>query len=538
MPNSVEENAFRATLELIKAAGVKINAKSLKNALLSNADFPSLAALNSVLSEFNVPNLATIISAEQLVQIPLPAVAHLNIEGGSFVIVTAISDESINWKHNTHGNTKESITDFSSKWDGIILLIEPNGASGEPNYEEIRKTVLIDNLRVPFIITGLIAILFYLVYPIFNSFEINDNWQFYGLLLTKFLGTGISIMLVWLSLDSNNSFLNKVCHLNKKTNCQHILSSEAASLGGIVSWSDVGLIYFFGGLLALLFFQKQVVPILQITSLLALPYTFWSVYHQAFKAKVWCPLCLSVQALLWVEFIVSLPISFQTLPINTFSTFAICFLIIAVLLALVKKPLKDSFQIDSLTVELQKLKFNPDFIQSLFSRETFLPSFDNSMKVIEMGNFEAETVFRLILNPTCGACRQKFLDIKKIIANHEALRYQIILSSAAAQDEISNQVTKNVLGLPNNTLMVAALYDWFIDENQNFDAWLLKWENQTEKAIGEPQRQLHRQWLIEAGITHVPVTYLNKVEIPVIYSANEAVKLLKYYSPVGFRNQQ
>jgi uncharacterized membrane protein len=536
-----EKSAFEALWQLVILADIKLTQTSLKNALLQHNDFPTFASFGDVLDEFNIPNLSTRLATENLSEIPLPALAHLKDNNGdSFVVIRNITPNQIEWQQD-YKTVQENITEFTKKWGGITLLIEPDANSGESNYEKNSKKEFIENLRTPFIITGLLICLLFLINPIIENHPLLQNWQFYGLIVSKSFGSILSVMLVWYSLDANNSFLNKICQLSKKTNCQNILSSEAANIGGIISWSEVGLIYFLGDLLSLLFFQKNPLPLLQIISLFALPYTFWSIYHQAFVAKIWCPLCLGVQALLWAEFIISLPISIKPLPFDNYDNYlelGICFLFVATILIFIKKPITKSFQAENLNIELQKLKFNPDFVQSILLKETFLPPFDYQMQMIEMGNFEAETVFQIVINPICGACRQKYLDIMEIVENNDEVKYQLILSSSPKQDEISNQVVKTILGLANNSLMIEALYKWFLNENPNVEVWKNTIKTTEDNIKGENQRLLHRQWLDEANITHVPVTYLNNVEIPTMYKAKETIKLLKYYANIGFRNQQ
>jgi hypothetical protein len=46
--------------------------------------------------------------------------------------------------------------------------------------------------------------------------------------------------------------------------------------------------------------------LLGLLSLVVLPFTLWSVWYQWKVAKTWCPLCLGVVAVLWVEAILSL----------------------------------------------------------------------------------------------------------------------------------------------------------------------------------------------------------------------------------------
>ncbi|MDR3220154.1 MAG: vitamin K epoxide reductase family protein, partial [Dysgonamonadaceae bacterium] len=53
---------------------------------------------------------------------------------------------------------------------------------------------------------------------------------------------------------------------------------------------------------------------LALINILALPYSFWSVWYQKFKAKQWCVLCLIVQVLLWLIFAVNLGFGWIQLP--------------------------------------------------------------------------------------------------------------------------------------------------------------------------------------------------------------------------------
>jgi uncharacterized membrane protein len=533
-----EDNVFKVTLALIKQANVRINAESLRMALWAAPDFPSLASISHVLDEFNVPNLATRLTTDQLAEIPIPAIVHLHTNEDTFALLTDVTPESVTWYHNISGNTKESLAAFANRWEGLTLLIEPNAKSGEADFEINKRTFFIESLRLPLVMVGLLLCLVFLLYPIVQIYAIDNHWQLYALIITKLMGTALSAMLIWYSTDADNPFLNKICQIHKKTNCHSILSSKAANIGGFISWSEIGLIYFLGGCLSLLFFQQDSLPLLRVISLLALPYTFWSVYHQAFVAKIWCPLCLCVQALLWLECMVSLPISITFLPLNTFLELGFWFLAVAVLVVFVKKPLKDSAQIEGIKIELQKLKFSPDFVEILLSKEVFLPSFGYKMQVITVGNEDAEMTLQIVVSPTCGACRRKFLDIVEIVANHDEVKCQIILSSPSDQTEIASQVVKTILGLANNFQKIEALHKWYMLESQNFDTWRSSLKLDLNIIEGEQQQVLHRQWLNELKIIHVPLTYFNNVEIPTLYTTKEAIRLIKYYTNIGFRSQQ
>jgi uncharacterized membrane protein len=216
-----------------------------------------------------------------------------------------MENNQVEWLHDKMGIRSESIAEFSQKWQGITLLTQPNEKSGEEDYSKNRKFEIIENLRNPFIISGLIVILGYFIGTHFTNLTIENSSHFYAFLIAKFAGVIVSCFLIWYGIDANNSFLRSVCEINSKTNCGNILNTEAAKIFGWLTWSEIGLFYFVGCFLALLFSSNllETLLILKWLNVLALPYTVWSVYYQAFVAKEWCVLCLMVQILLWVEFL-------------------------------------------------------------------------------------------------------------------------------------------------------------------------------------------------------------------------------------------
>ena len=87
----------------------------------------------------------------------------------------------------------------------------------------------------------------------------------------------------------------------QKGGCDSILELKASKFFGIFSWSEVGFTYFSVSLLALLVFP-QWICYLALCNACCLPFTFWSIWYQRFKAHKWCTLCVSVQATLWLLF--------------------------------------------------------------------------------------------------------------------------------------------------------------------------------------------------------------------------------------------
>ncbi len=538
--NPSEKNAFVAVNNLLKIAKVKVTETTLKNKLLQHSDFPTLISLSDVLTELKVDNMATRINPYQLSEIPLPAIAHFE-DGSGYGTIHKIENNQVEWLHEKMGIRRESIAEFSQKWQGITLLTQPNEKSGEENYSRNRKFEIIENLRNPFIISSLLLILGYFIGTHFTDISTENLSYFYAFFIAKFTGVVVSCFLIWYSIDANNSFLRSVCEINSKTNCGNILNSEAAKIFGWLTWSEIGLFYFTGGFLALLFSNNlnETLLILKWLNVLALPYTAWSVYYQAFVAKEWCVLCLTVQLLLWIEFFTLSPISFplDSDITNSLINLSLCFLSITILWAFIKKPLQNSGRFDETYNMLQKIKFDPDFVKGILSKERMLPPIFEGMKVLKMGNPEAENVITLALSPVCASCSHFFVEVQKLVNNNALFGVEIIFSTSNEAKHIGGQVARGILSLPIEQMEEAA-QKWFQNIKQDQQKWKLNFGLINETKVDFQQMALHLRWLELAGVVSAPTIFLNKAEIPSVFGIANIEKLCQIAPNVGFANQK
>lgn len=80
--NPSEKNALDALTYVVESTGVKVTSQSVKEQLYLHPDFPSLLSFSDILQSWSIPNIATRVFREQLLEIPLPAIAYLEIKGG------------------------------------------------------------------------------------------------------------------------------------------------------------------------------------------------------------------------------------------------------------------------------------------------------------------------------------------------------------------------------------------------------------------------------------------------------------------------
>ncbi|RDB03972.1 cysteine peptidase family C39 domain-containing protein [Runella aurantiaca] len=189
--NPSEKNAFEATNMLLYLSKVRVTARSLRNALWQHPDFPSLSALSDVLTDFNVPNMATRLTPDRLPEIPLPALAQLQVDSGVFVPVRKVGS-TVEWLHSQRGWQTDSYNDFVHKWTGVALLIAPDATSGEREYTKNRRREWIGSLRIPFIMSAILVCLGVVLWSLLQKFPFTSHLSYYGLLATKLAGTIVS----------------------------------------------------------------------------------------------------------------------------------------------------------------------------------------------------------------------------------------------------------------------------------------------------------------------------------------------------------
>ena len=123
-------------------------------------------------------------------------------------------------------------------------------------------------------------------------------------------GSGLffSILLLLETYGFQFKIINRFCSNKSGSNgCSPVVLSKGATIIGEISWSDIGIVYFLSMyIISLLFSYESNNLALIISSFIAFPYTIFSVYYQWKIAKSWCRMCLMVQFILIVLFILSI----------------------------------------------------------------------------------------------------------------------------------------------------------------------------------------------------------------------------------------
>lgn len=528
LEKKVQSNVSSVTLRFLKKLNIPVTATTIVDTLEQHPDYPSLYSISESLKKWNVENMALKVDSKKIEEIPIPFIAYSKTGGGNFILVNSVNGvvEYIDEKGKVQENNKE---EFQKQWDNIVLLAQKNEQSGEKDYSSKKRREIIESLRIPFLIAGCLLLI------VFNAF-LSKNVLFSSLTVLNFAGCIVTGLLLWFEVDKSNPVIQQICSGGKHTNCTAVLSSKPSKLFNFISWSEVGFFYFAGGFLFLLLTanrQLQTLSIISWINLLALPYTIFSVLYQWRIAKQWCPLCLAVQAILVLEFIVSYFGFWQHTVILSLSRSELIPLLTSFLLpvffwAATKKVYLNAQNGVGYKKELAKLKYNKEIFNALLSKQKQIATSAESLGIM-LGNPTASNTIIKVCNPYCGPCAKAHTVIDEILESNDDVKVQIIFMANDDDQDKRVKPVRHLMALyqrNNEALIKEALDEWYGSKNKDYDSFALKYAMSDELQMQGDKIKAMDNWTKRTGISFTPTFFVNGYQLPGIYKVEDLKHLL------------
>lgn len=280
--------------ELLTALDIP-HSRDYSNHRFDSMTFKSLFGLTKLLSDYGIDSEGIIATdkATALSAMPVPVLARID---GTFVVVTAIGD-SVDFVDS--GSTRHSLTrdSFLSEWTGETLVPYPRPCASEPDYGLHRDIEFLSRAKVWI----LAAVSMFIFLWLFIANGICRHVSTVLLTAIDIAGLSVTYLLLLKQLGIKSDTAESVCGVIQAGGCNTVLGTSASKFFGLFGWSEVGFAYFSVSLATLLIFPQHV-PYLAAVNVCCLPFSFWSVWYQHFRAHAWCTLCLIVQGLLWLSF--------------------------------------------------------------------------------------------------------------------------------------------------------------------------------------------------------------------------------------------
>jgi uncharacterized membrane protein len=519
-----KENVIAVVWKILRHYGVKVTYETVLEYFKTN---PGKLSLNDICDFFdylNITNYALEINKSDLFEFNGPLIAYVNKNGWELLLIHSADKERVIYADSSNRKKTISTSDFLGQWEGIIILIEPDNSSGEKDYSEKRRNEIINNALIPF--AAVIFCMSALIGIYLNKVIQVDILDTYLISFVLFHITGLilSLLLVGRELDIKGGFTEKLCHLSTNTDCDAVTKSKASKIFGGITWADAGVTYFASGLLILFIlpFQSSYL-FLALLTIVAIPYPIFSILYQWLKLKKWCPLCLSVQFILILEFAVLISktnISTAITGLNTkilissIPVFSIVFLTVL----LIKLLLVNEKQKDHIKLELKRLKRDPDiFIQKLRSGNRI--DFPIRDQPLIFGETRSEVTVSVFLSLYCSSCSKVFSEILDLIKRRSKIKIELIFSSN--NEEMSLKLLKSIykLVLFNEKNEALELVDIWYKADYKKKQELLKKLNMRDVPEGFDEFFTNNAKLFLTGrVNKVPAIYVNGYPLPEIYS--------------------
>lgn len=483
----------------------------------------NMLGLSQMLSFYHIENIGLKIDpSEKEKVISELETPYMPFCGSYYVIVIKKTSQTISYIWNEK-KIDVDINSFLDMWSGEILIPEANVDSIEPDYVMHKKNeILQKGINVLLVLSFLVGIaISSYVFPSLIDFQISY------ILSLIFTGCGLftCILLLKKQMHIQSTYADKVCTLLKHGDCNNILELEVARFLGIISWSEVGAGYFIGNLIILLYLPA-LIPILFAINIFTLPYTFWSVWYQKTRAKQWCVLCLFVQAILWIIFIIGFSSGeLKQLSFNFIDfLLACCIYGVSILIThIIANNFTSKKLLESTTQELKSLKTSEGVLQTILSAQTHYPVSKNISKIL-FGNKDADILVTILLNPHCNPCAKLHKKIDSLLGEKESsLCIQFVLTAFNADLEPSSKaLIECYFKYPGK---VHEIYrEWFQSGRFSKDKFFKKYNLlvATDPDV-DTEYSKHRAWGKEVQLFATPTVLVNGYVLPNNYEVADLI---------------
>lgn len=501
----------------LNSLGVKCTASYSSKQYNEHPDRNNLFGLSDILDKYGVENTGLRFEDKNdLVKIPPPFLAHIH---NGFVLVKDCDENNV---HYIWHQTKLvlDIEQFKSIWDGVVLLAKIDEHSIEPNYRQ--------NLRADIVLkvqSGLLLLFMLLSIFVGLTFtEWLDRDRFWSLFAFIFSAVGVvvSVLLVLQQSKLDNGYADRICSAFKKGDCEKVIGAPEAKLFGVFQWSDIGVGYFVGNLILLSFFPHLSQYVLWV-NMLTLPFTFWSVWFQKFKAKQWCVLCLTVLLLLWLLFIVSLLLAKITVPTFEFVdmyivvfAYAFPFLCVSLLMPIVSKAKKYTES----QYQINRVKMRDDVFEAIQHKQRKL-EVDGVSSVI-FGFENAKHTITVITNPHCNPCAKMHHRLEQLLETKDCrISVRYIFSS------FSDELDRSGIGLLWICRMLplaqskVAYAEWFDGGKDDADIFFRRYNVDFSNPEVVQEYTAHKEWVASNAIAGTPTVLYDGCELADIYTVED-----------------
>lgn len=512
----IKDNPDEIVRILFRHYGLKYDgyARSLYH---SHPRFRRIEAVSYLLSRYGVDSSLIKTDLEEMKGFPVPMIVNYD---GLLLPVVGIGEGGRLTIINEAGKNEEiDLGAIDNFWDHLVLVLEKDGRGMDGIVREkmawwLKQMALIATLAL------LGAGFFWLS---IRSFLMGSLMRDI-FLVASVAGLVVSVLFHIQRLDRGNPFVNRICHSSSghssKRDCASILDSNASRFLGVFSWVDIGSVYFLVFLVVAWALPASGSMVwLALISLLALTYVPYSLYYQSRIAKHWCPLCLSVQAILLFNavasavFVVKDGVAAEGLWAEAVKIGVVALLIILFYCVLVNRMIALNV-LKERDKKYREAAFSPEGLRALLYGT---PEIDmTSSARITAIERDGMTELTMVVNPLCSPCMKKTREVLEILNRKRYTSLSLIfLVDAKSVTEKAHAKKLISASLDGNLLEALEAHVKHFPQLEEFEVGYVF--NPSAKEILESQLK----WCEDHHLTSTPKTFFNNHELSPLYSVKD-----------------
>lgn len=509
---------------------VKVSKSTVLKEISFHPFFPSLHSISWMLKRYGFENIALTVNISKLHDLPRPFFLYTNYSiDFPIKFITGIEGDQIEYINEKKMLITDRIDRIIKDSNAAVILFEKQQEVEEKDYRKRTLKQLLQNSFIYVLAAISLLILLGRAMQIMWNGGASSSLIFLLFFVTNLTGFIFSILLARIEIGdlSNNSLLRKICGTGKKANCNAVLSSSGSKLLNLISWSELGVLYFFTSLLYLLIVNPVISgssPIVS-NSILVAPYIIFSIYYQGRVVKQWCPLCLIILSIISVQFFTSvLTVTNYTLSWGDYGSFSVIGLFLLVLGINLKKITLQASRGFHYERKYIQLKSHPAVFDSFAENKSKVNLGALQKKGIVLGNISATNHILMVCSPFCSPCADAHKKLSVLLGNNSNLALQIIFITS---NEINDPTTYPVrhflyaykeLGLKKAEEL---LHAWYQNKYQSYESFAKSFPVSQTLPDYREEIRLMQDWIKVNQIEYTPTLFLNGKEIPLEYGIEE-----------------
>lgn len=515
--------------QYLKKQHIKIDQNEFNFQIQSHPDYPSLLSISDTLNFLKINNIATRIEDVSLIEsLPHDFIALFgNKKNEQFLTFVERKEDGYQY---TKGEKKitASYDDFSNLFGGVVLLVE------KPEKEEIKS----ENQN-----TLYISLTFFGIIYLSSIFLTGFSFPILLFVILSSLGIYLSIESISHEFGITTKFSEAVCNYTENTDCSAVINSSKSKIFDFFSFSDISITFFVAQMLGILFFSlsntmQEFYKITFIALLLSLPVTVLSIYLQKFVAKKWCPICLAIILLLYIEIASTLFFNDINISLNitTLIYYSLALIISFILSTAFKKLIKYNFELKSKISEAIRFKRNYSLFKMalLTSQKVAKTNTDTDINFenIILGNPRSKLKIVVVISPFCGYCKEATEIVEKILALYEskiAIDIRFNFNPEGPSDEKTILIHQKLIKIyfeKGQNEFLKALSKWFLEKDISK---LIHYDN-ADLPINEItiNKMLSKQytWNEENNTNFTPAFIINDYHLPFQYNREDIINFI------------